>query len=228
MTIVLALFRCSIRRATLTLLRCPPIVLSSVKRNWYLWGAQGKVSDYKVTPVDWDGPMDTGYSRPVWSFTGLRGGKTFQRQKRPRLLLLPDWKHKRWSESPFVTGSFPGSAIGAIHSYDSLRLSCGDVPVPYDRFLVTLPDNLWSGSSGAHACWVQGVCILTCPKCGKLPQSASSTLRDLPVPAGTICAAAASTITEPVLQRADLPMPRDNHWWHRARNSAPSVFSLPY
>lgn len=134
------------------------------------------VSEYKVTSVDWDGPMDTvGILVQSGPFTGLRGGKHSEAEeavvayltehnvgRRTVQFRLRDWlisRQRYW-----------GNPIPMIHCD-----SCGDVPVPYDQLPVTLPDNL-DLAAGDTLAECKEFVETTCPKCGKPAKRITDTM----------------------------------------------------
>lgn len=134
------------------------------------------VSDYKVTSVDWDGPMDTvGILVQSGPFTGLRGGKHSEAEeavvayltehnvgRRTVQFRLRDWlisRQRYW-----------GNPIPMVHCD-----CCGDVPVPYDQLPVTLPDNL-DLAAGDTLAECKEFVETTCPKCGKPAKRITDTM----------------------------------------------------
>ena len=134
------------------------------------------VSEYKVTSVDWDGPMDTvGILVQSGPFTGLRGGKHSEAEeavvayltehnvgRRTVQFRLRDWlisRQRYW-----------GNPIPMIHCD-----CCGDVPVPNDQLPVTLPDNL-DLAAGDTLAECNEFVETTCPKCGKPAKRITDTM----------------------------------------------------
>ncbi len=134
------------------------------------------VSEYKVTSVDWDGPMDTvGILVQSGPFTGLRGGKHSEAEeavvayltehnvgRRTVQFRLRDWlisRQRYW-----------GNPIPMIHCD-----CCGDVPVPYNQLPVTLPDNL-DLAAGDTLAECKEFVETTCPQCGKPAQRITDTM----------------------------------------------------
>lgn len=134
------------------------------------------VSEYKVTSVDWDGPMDTvGILVQSGPFTGLRGGKHSEAEeavvayltehnvgRRTVQFRLRDWlisRQRYW-----------GNPIPMIHCD-----CCGDVPVPFDQLPVTLPDNL-DLAAGDTLAECKEFVETTCPQCGKPAKRITDTM----------------------------------------------------
>ena len=134
------------------------------------------VSEYKVTSVDWDGPMDTvGILVQSGPFTGLRGGKHSEAEeavvayltehnvgRRTVQFRLRDWlisRQRYW-----------GNPIPMIHCD-----CCGDVPVPYDQLPVMLPDN-FDLAAGDTLAECKEFVETTCPKCGKPAKRITDTM----------------------------------------------------
>jgi len=134
------------------------------------------VSEYKVTSVDWDGPMDTvGILVQSGPFTGLRGGKHSEAEeavvtyltehnvgRRTVQFRLRDWlisRQRYW-----------GNPIPMIHCE-----CCGDVPVPYDQLPVMLPDNL-DLAAGDTLAECKEFVETTCPQCGKPAKRITDTM----------------------------------------------------
>ena len=134
------------------------------------------VSDYKVTSVDWDGPMDTvGILVQSGPFTGLRGGKHSEAEeavvayltehnvgRRTVQFRLRDWlisRQRYW-----------GNPIPMIHCD-----CCGDVSVPYDQLPVMLPDNL-DLAAGDTLAECKEFVETTCPQCGKPAKRITDTM----------------------------------------------------
>lgn len=134
------------------------------------------VSEYKVTSVDWDGPMDTvGILVQSGPFTGLRGGKHSEAEetvvayltehnvgRRTVQFRLRDWlisRQRYW-----------GNPIPMIHCD-----CCGDVSVPYDQLPVMLPDNL-DLAAGDTLAECKEFVETTCPQCGKPAKRITDTM----------------------------------------------------
>lgn len=134
------------------------------------------VSEYKVTSVDWDGPMDTvGILVQSGPFTGLRGGKHSEAEeavvayltehnvgRRTVQFRLRDWlisRQRYW-----------GNPIPMIHCD-----CCGDVPVPYGQLPVMLPDNL-DLAAGDTLAECKEFVETTCPQCGKPAKRITDTM----------------------------------------------------
>ena len=134
------------------------------------------VSEYKVTSVDWDGPMDTvGILVQSGPFTGLRGGKHSEAEeavvayltehnvgRRTVQFRLRDWlisRQRYW-----------GNPIPMIHCD-----CCGDVPVSYDQLPVMLPDNL-DLAAGDTLAECKEFVETTCPQCGKPAKRITDTM----------------------------------------------------
>ena len=153
-----------------------PIVPIICEEGTDIYGELKGVSDYKVTSVDWDGPMDTvGILVQSGPFTGLRGGKHSEAEeavvtyltehnvgRRTVQFRLRDWlisRQRYW-----------GNPIPMIHCD-----CCGDVPVPYNQLPVMLPDNL-DLAAGDTLAECKEFVETTCPQCGKPAKRITDTM----------------------------------------------------
>ena len=134
------------------------------------------VSEYKVTSVDWDGPMDTvGILVQSGPFTGLRGGKHSEAEEAVVAYLTEHNVGRRTVQFRFrdwliSRQRYWGNPIPMIHCD-----CCGDVPVPYDQLPVTLPDNL-DLAAGDTLAECKEFVETTCPKCGKPAKRITDTM----------------------------------------------------